>query len=442
MYNAPKIVVISGTLKGTEYYIQPGGVRLGRSSLCEIHIPDENLSRNHCLFETYGESGLNVTDLASINGTFVNGDIIDADPHSLSNGDIIEVGSVVLEVVLPTEREVDLGLGSAEASSSSNAHGGEDGQARSARRSILILGASVLCVGLIVYFFGQKFINNTITSTSSAVAIAPVEEQTPVVREVFYEKVEADQKRIFRYEMTFSADNVLTVSIDDVPDENRHPVKNNLLGSEAVEELNEILSWKNLKDLDPEYIGVTPDPPALASWSLKVVYSTCVKNIRVVNVHEPEAFRAVRERLEAFTMSELGVWAIQYPRSKLLEMAEKSYELGNSKWFDREVEYGNLSEAVAAYKETLFYLETIDPKPPLAAKAREGMEKANALLSERCKEQRFLADRAINLARWNEAKRELMILLEMVPDRRDDRHRDAKAKLLTVENQIKRGGRR
>jgi hypothetical protein len=295
---------------------------------------------------------------------------------------------------------------------------------------------------LIVYFFGQKFINNTITSTSTAVAIAPVEEQTPVVREVFYEKVEADQKRIFRYEMTFSADNVLTVSIDDVPDENRHPVKNNLLGSEAVEELNEILSWKNLKDLDPEYIGVTPDPPALASWSLKVVYSTCVKNIRVVNVHEPEAFRAVRERLEAFTMSELGVWAIQYPRSKLLEMAEKSYELGNSKWFDREVEYGNLSEAVAAYKETLFYLETIDPKPPLAAKAREGMEKANALLSERCKEQRFLADRAINLARWNEAKRELMILLEMVPDRRDDRHRDAKAKLLTVENQIKRGGRR
>jgi hypothetical protein len=119
-------------------------------------------------------------------------------------------------------------------------------------------------------------------------------------------------------------------------------------------------------------------------------------------------------------------------------MAEKSVELGESKWLDRDVEHGNLSSSVAAYKEALFYLETINPKPPLSAIAREGMERSENLLKERCVEQRFRADRALNLKRWEEAKKELMILIEMVPDRRDDRHRDAKVKLLTVETQIKR----
>jgi hypothetical protein len=66
------------------------------------------------------------------------------------------------------------------------------------------------------------------------------------------------------------------------------------------------------------------------------------------------------------------------------------------------------------------------------------MERSENLLKERCVEQRFRADRALNLKRWEEAKKELMTLIEMVPDRRDDRHRDAKVKLLTVETQIKR----
>ena len=35
-----------------------------------------------------------------------------------------------------------------------------------------------------------------------------------------------------------------------------------------------------------------------------------------------------------------------------------------------------------------------------------------------------------------------MVLMEMVPDRRDDRHRDAKTKLLSAESHLKKGGER
>ena len=185
-----------------------------------------------------------------------------------------------------------------------------------------------------------------------------------------------------------------------------------------------------------------PDPPALESWSLRVVYSSRVRTVKVVNTQEPEAFRAIRERLEAFSKSELGVWAIQYSRGKLLELAEKAVELGESKWADRDVEYGNLAASVEAYREALFYLETVNPKPPIAATARDGLERSQNELADRCRNQRFLADRALNLARWEDAKRELMVLLEMVPDRRDDRHRDARDKLLSAESHLKKGGAR
>ena len=79
---------------------------------------------------------------------------------------------------------------------------------------------------------------------------------------------------------------------------------------------------------------------------------------------------------------------------------------------------------------------------PLAATAREGLERSKEELDRRCRDQRFLADRALNLKQWEEAKSALMVLMEMVPDRRDDRHRDAKTKLLSAESHLKKGGER
>lgn len=69
----PELMIMNGTLAGQRFEVKDGGLRLGRSSSNDIHVPDEELSRNHCLFETVGESGVRVTDLASANGTLVNG---------------------------------------------------------------------------------------------------------------------------------------------------------------------------------------------------------------------------------------------------------------------------------------------------------------------------------------------------------------------------------
>ena len=257
------------------------------------------------------------------------------------------------------------------------------------------------------------------------------------MKEVYYEKVEAGQDQIFRYEMTLSPDGVLKVSVDNVPAESRHVTKSQKLDEKALAELNDILAYKALREIDRAYEGVEPDPPALESWTLRVVYSTRVRTIRIVNTQEPEAFRAVREKLETFSKNQLGVWALQYSREKLVALAEESVALGRAKWEDRDVQYGNLFGAVKAYEEALFYLETVNPKPACADDARKGLEAAKAELESRYANQRFLADRAINLRQWETAQRELTVLLELIPDRGDDRNRAAAAKLIDVEKRMK-----
>ena len=425
----PELMITNGELAGRRFSVGDGGLRLGRSSSNDIHIPDEELSRNHCLFETVGADGLRVTDLASANGTYLNGKALGGDPTPLKVGDLVEVGSTVIRVVGEAAEtspgQVDLGLGSAPARK-------PDAKRRSPLANAL-WAVAVLALGAAIYV--------VLVLPQGEPEAKPVvlTEQEPVLTEASYEKVAADSKGIFRYAMTLKPDGRLSVAVDDLRQENRHMAKEAQLGEGPLAELRDILSWKALHEIDREYVGVEPDPPSLDSRILKVVYTTRTRTIKVVNMQEPETFRTVREKLEAFVNNELGIWALQYSREKLVSLAEESIELGKSKWNDRDVQYGNLHGAVAAFRAAIAYLETVNPKPDCIGDARRGLEESQTELDRRYRDQRFLADQAIKLSQWDAAQRELTVLTEMIPDRNDDRNREAMAKLVDVEKRLKGG---
>ena len=94
-----QLLFTRGPLKGLRYEVKEGEFHLGRSTTCEICIPDPGLSRKHCLF-TMSESGLSIVDLASMNGTFSNGAQIGATIRPLNVGDRITVGDTSLIVVV------------------------------------------------------------------------------------------------------------------------------------------------------------------------------------------------------------------------------------------------------------------------------------------------------------------------------------------------------
>ncbi len=70
-----------------------GTLSIGRGPDNDLQIPDTKVSRHHCLIERQG-SEINIRDLGSSNGTYVNGKRVEK--TSLSHGDVIRLGETEL----------------------------------------------------------------------------------------------------------------------------------------------------------------------------------------------------------------------------------------------------------------------------------------------------------------------------------------------------------
>jgi len=67
------LMVTEGPASGREIHVPPEGVRIGRSSRNDISIADDIMSRFQCRFFMKPGEGLWISDLGSVNGTFVGG---------------------------------------------------------------------------------------------------------------------------------------------------------------------------------------------------------------------------------------------------------------------------------------------------------------------------------------------------------------------------------
>lgn len=432
-----RIRFTAGPSAGLPVEIPAGsGFCIGRSSACEIAVSDPALSRRHCLVEVR-DGALWVTDLASANGTTVGGKPLGPDAVRVAPGDVVGLGDsafVLDATAAPTpeaapEAKVDLGLSATSSRPAPTAPRGN------AVRSLLWGTAAVVlaAAAAAVILFAPE------NADDGAYAALPSE--STGLEGVEYEKVEADVHGIYRYYLTMDAAGTLAVEIDDVPEADRHVRKSKTLTPAARESLTRLLSQKTLAALATEMPPAGTVSGELKSYRLKVAADGQVRMLLLENAAEPESFHALRTELETFSKNELGIWAIQYSADRLLEMSAEAARTADAKWEERDVTEGNLAAAIAAYDEAIADLETINPKPEgyedLARKRREAV----AELDRRYKDQRFVADRAINMGDWERAGVELRVLLEMVPDAQDKRHIEARGKLLDVEQRLKKGGK-
>lgn len=80
----------------TERWVIQPPVIIGRNPELEVSIDDESVSRAHCQLFLGSDEALNVRDMNSKNGTYVNDTRI---THTtLAPGDILQLGSVILRV--------------------------------------------------------------------------------------------------------------------------------------------------------------------------------------------------------------------------------------------------------------------------------------------------------------------------------------------------------
>ena len=83
------LVVRSGEMTGTRFTLNNKMTRIGRSPECEILFDYITVSRSHAEI-TASEDCLTVRDLGSLNGTYINREIIDQ--SKLVHGDELQVG--------------------------------------------------------------------------------------------------------------------------------------------------------------------------------------------------------------------------------------------------------------------------------------------------------------------------------------------------------------
>jgi len=157
---------------------------------------------------------------------------------------------------------------------------------------------------------------------------------------------------------------------------------------------------------------------------------------RVLNHVEPEVFAQVRVQLEEFSKNEMGLAALAIEPAELIKHAHQSLLLGQKLYDEREVAGGNLAGAVRALTEAEWYLETIEPKPQFYGEVLELRSDCQKELQQRYENIWFVAERAVKLRDWREAAKQLRTVCEMIPDRSDDRNRNAYKKLVDVERRL------
>ncbi len=87
----PKLIAISGPLKGTTVLLAEPETVIGREPSNAVAVSDPLVSRRHCFIRRGDDGKIQLSDLESLNGTFVNG--VPARERTLEHGDYIKVGS-------------------------------------------------------------------------------------------------------------------------------------------------------------------------------------------------------------------------------------------------------------------------------------------------------------------------------------------------------------
>ena len=445
-----RLIAEKGINKGSIYDVKPEGISIGRASQNDVHIPDEELSRHHCKLYFLGDD-LWISDLATLNGTIVNGKIAE-EPVKLGHNDRLNIGESELLLIAtdaspatapvskteggtaapialpqPNVSNIDLGFSGTEAEADAQA-------SASTKKTLLIAGTAFLVICLIAVVIKLATSDPGKMTTPMTVIQAPAERSL----ELRYAKTEGNEQNIFRYDLQLDAQGYLSVRIDDLI-QGRHVTKKT---DEPIDKnlRNEIVrkfERASFQNMDPRYDGI-PRANTWNTYKMSAVIDGQAKTVEVRNRLEPEAFKALREEIETFGRNELGLWAIEFSREKLIELARESQIVGQKRFDEREIRLDNLFNAIGNFKSAIAYLETIEPKPEFYDETVTALAEAEHELEGIYTEHNWQADHAINTRNWATAAKLLRELMDIIPDRADPRNRETERRLLDVESRIQK----
>lgn len=86
----PCLVVRKGAQSGERFFLDSPRLCVGRDPDSDIFLNDMTVSRTHAVLTIQGDV-VTVTDSGSLNGTYVNGSLVDS--AALHSGDVVQIGT-------------------------------------------------------------------------------------------------------------------------------------------------------------------------------------------------------------------------------------------------------------------------------------------------------------------------------------------------------------
>ncbi len=90
-----KLALHSGPREGLKFLFPKGNIIIGRGADADLTIDDDKISRKHAVIEAFSRDQIFISDLASTNGTYINGMRIRS--TKLKDGDEIRIGKTRLK---------------------------------------------------------------------------------------------------------------------------------------------------------------------------------------------------------------------------------------------------------------------------------------------------------------------------------------------------------
>ncbi len=417
-----KFRIIKGRRAGHAFEVRSTEVRLGRRSDNDLVLDDESASGHHAVLVP-DRGGVLVRDCGSVNGILVNGKSVSSAP--LLAGDVVTIGTTEIEAL-----KEDDGDDGASAGTPSPAER-EKRPRRASPWKTLLAALLVVAVGAAAWLVVQK---KGLWKEASAPAGNAA--KAPSLADGFfrlrYEKVQASPDNIFRYEMQIE-NGAIAIAVDDLK-QARKLRRNKSIDPKQVSDLRDAITDQQILSLPPRIEGKSAG--LHDSWRLSVVMRGEARAFEVVNRVPPENFKRLCETLEKFGEAELGLVALSMSGDELRKRAAEAHQRAKKLYDERFVNAENLFNAIKAYTEAIWYLDSIEPKPAIYADAIHGKQTASDELDQQIEDHRFRATRAIQLQEWRKARDELAAILQKLPDPADRRNQEARIRLLDVEKRL------
>ncbi|MDD2709828.1 MAG: FHA domain-containing protein [Verrucomicrobiae bacterium] len=452
-----KFQVTAGPKRGLAFEVKEGELRIGRRRENDVVLDDQSVSGKHA--RLYMEDGeVIIEDCDSVNGIEVNGKPVKK--SILQEGDKITIGMTEIMVSEPDEaspgmekppEKKNLKIKKEEEKEEKDEPGEEEeiprfksreksskkdrASGKKKKSPVTIILAVLLMLAVIgtAVFLPQLKKKIAASQRDNSENARAGNERINAFFKLRYEKVQASAKNIFRYELRIESE-TLTIVIDDLK-QDRHVKRNKTLEPNALARLQGVIQDQQFFSLPSQIEGKSQD-----MWDSSIIDAATggqIHRVQVLNRLPPDNFKKICNILEDFGEKELNMTGFSMSSEELRKRAQDSFQRGRNLFEQRLVKPDNLFNAIKAFDEAIWYLDTIEPKPAIYNEAIQGRQEAGARLKEQTDDHKFRARRAMELKEWKTAAMELRQLLEKLPDASNKDYQDAQVQLLDTERHLR-----